>query len=165
MHAVPAWPRHRPASQIAQLLLVFLTSIERIGPQGHGKCPAGVIDPSLDLRRAQVICPAGLGYRGLALNDLNDQRRFALGCSTLDAVFQWSTHRYLSPCSMSRLSLGRYKDFLLDNLNPNLIDLGSAAVLSEDRPADLVVHAGLAASIGAAKAAFAISALRMPQRS
>ena len=43
-----------------------------------------------------------------ALDDLNNQRRLALRRPPFDRVVHRHTHRYVSPCCMSRFSLGRY---------------------------------------------------------
>jgi putative transposase len=55
----------------------------------------GVIHPALDLRGRQVIAPARLGNRGLALDDLDDERRFPLRRPSLDIVCHCLAHRYI----------------------------------------------------------------------
>lgn len=54
-----------------------------------------VIDPTLDRRQRQIELPAGLDHRGLALDDVQYQRRLAPGCPTLDLCFHHAAHQCL----------------------------------------------------------------------
>ncbi len=59
-----------------------------------------LINSLLDLRRGQVIRTAGLGYDGLALDDVKHQGRLALGRPALDVAFHHRAHR----CVLSKLT-------------------------------------------------------------
>jgi hypothetical protein len=70
--------------------------------------PPRVLDPALDLRRRQIERPTGLSNSRLALDDLDNQRRLPLHCSSFDALVHRHTDCYFPLYSMSRFSVGHY---------------------------------------------------------
>ena len=60
--------------QVLQLPLVLLTYVFRLGPQGVLHAAFAGFNPDLDFRRGQVELAARCRHRGLAMDDLKDQR-------------------------------------------------------------------------------------------
>lgn len=65
--------------QVLQLALVLLANVLGLGSPAVLYSPLAVLDPPLDLGRGQVELAAGSSRRRLALDNLKDQRRLALG--------------------------------------------------------------------------------------
>ncbi len=104
--AAQAWLRRRPPRARA--------GASGIGHECRADWPAasfhaafGIIDPALDLRGTEIKGATGFGDRGLALNDLDDQRSFTLRGPTLipsSIVILMAMLLHYSP---SRKSVGR----------------------------------------------------------
>ena len=84
--------------QITELAFVLLFDLQWLAAQGIFHAALAFIDSLLNLRRVEVVGPAGLGDRGLALNDVQEQGRLSLGRPTLDVVFHQGAHL----CFLSR---------------------------------------------------------------
>lgn len=78
--------------QILNLALVLLAHVLRVDRQGVHHAALVILQPNLDCRGLQVICPTGLGHVGLALIDLQHQRSLVLGCPATDLFVQQRTH-------------------------------------------------------------------------
>ena len=65
---------------------------QRRGTQGILHPLLGVVDPSFDLGRRQIIGPAGFRHRGFALNDLDHKGGLSLGCPAFDGLVHTLTH-------------------------------------------------------------------------
>src|SRR3546814_13176515 len=68
--------------QILELTLVLLAYVLGLGPEGILHARLALIDPVLDLRRRKIELSARLRNRGLALDDLQYQRRRPIGRAT-----------------------------------------------------------------------------------
>jgi hypothetical protein len=90
-HAVPASLRRSPL-QVLQLALALLSNVLGVGTQCVLHFLLPVIDPDFDRRRRQVVGPAGLGPRHLALNDSQHQRGLAPHRPALDFLFDQRAH-------------------------------------------------------------------------
>src|SRR3546814_14779695 len=78
--------------QILELTLVLLAYVLGLGPEGILHARLALIDPVLDLRRRKIELSARFRNRGLALDDLQYQRRLPARCPTLDFFFHHCAH-------------------------------------------------------------------------
>src|SRR5690606_38485489 len=81
--------------QVLELALVLLAHVLRLGAQRVLHAGFGMLHPFLDLGRRKIELPTRLRNRGLALDDLQHQRRLAPRRPTLDFFFHHHAHECL----------------------------------------------------------------------